>query len=288
MKIDPVFDYTAPPQIKDDYLKLKNALDSQTLPVFFTYIGAFPEYLHYITNQLIKNLEENSFKRLSLDVSKNAITKVHQNLHKSENIQEWIARYKSSPAFYHFQNNLIHIIRINTNLAFIFIALREAVKGWAVAARKLPGTHERKQQKESEDLNREEFIFDSSLYFSQESSSENKTDISTSIVHHSNLPAIRNEEGIVKNLLPEYIQINQVDFRQQMKKDIFWDIRVDLEKEVLNSLSLFPNLIFSPLNVIINLTRRYDNFFELIYLLSENFPTLSMQRLMFSSYLIEP
>jgi len=70
-----------------------------------------------------------------------------------------------------------------------------------------------------------------------------------------------------------------------MKKDYFWILRVQLEEKILSLLATFPHLIFSPYNVIIQYTQKYDNFYELLYLLYEKFPTLSMHRLIFSVYM---
>src|SRR3990167_1922351 len=138
MSITPVYENQANDEVKKDYLKIKQALDLPYLPLFFTYIGAFPEYLGYLTNQFIPNLQNPKFNDLIQDNEDKIYFLIKSSLPKSEEIEDWINRYKNSPSFYNFQKDLEKIFMVNIKLAFIFIALREALKGWVMAAKQLP------------------------------------------------------------------------------------------------------------------------------------------------------
>lgn len=283
MIIEPVVETQAEEEVKNCYLLLKQALGSQTLPIFFTYIGAFPEYLSYITDQLVQNLQNPSFTKLINQLNNEIIMEINRRLEKSEETIKWVGLYRNSPSFYYFQKDLGSISLTNAKLACIFIALREAVKGWAVAAKKLSESTKRETKVEVS-IPKEDFVFDMSVIDTYRDMPNISKD--RSLMVKENYLAKRPPNAIEKDILPDYLKICSQDFRQHMKYDYFWTLRVGLEEKVLSILAMIPHLIFSPYNVIITLTQKYDNFYELLYLLSEQFPTLVMQRLMFSGYMI--
>jgi len=284
MLISPISENQASEEVKNCYLDLKRALASQTLPIFFTYIGAFPEYLSYVTNQLVQNLEDPAFTSLINQLNNEVVTEIHARLQKSKETAEWISLYKNSPSFYNFQKDLAGISLTNAKLACIFITLREAVKGWAVAAKKLSESTVKRETEREELFTEDDFIFDRSVIESYRAIEDKNKDRLPAI--KENYLARRSEGAIEKDILPDYLRISSSDFRQQMKYDYFWTLRVQLEEKVLSVLAMMPHLVFSPYNVIVGLTQKYENFYELLYLLSEQFPTLAMQRLMFSGYMM--
>jgi len=72
-----------------------------------------------------------------------------------------------------------------------------------------------------------------------------------------------------------------------LKKEEYVFIRLEIEKIILRFLSLLPELIVSPVNLVIEMTKKYENYPELLYLLSEHFPTTVVQRLIFNGYIKE-
>ncbi len=281
MQIKPVFEDQASDEVKKHYQNLKNALKSSTLPLFFTYLGAFPEYLAYISEQLVDNLSDSAFNKLCFQLNEEIISQIKKILKKPEETQQWIQTYYRHPSFYHFQQDLKQISLINIKLACIFIALREAIKGWAIAAKMLSFVN-KFQQKTKVEIKNEEFIFEKEILRKYEEYKKNDRAISVAKIGLVKKPSA----ALEKNRLVDYLELCRIDIKQYMKKDYFWTLRVHLERMILAQLSLFPHLIFSPYNVIVSLTQEYDNFYELLYLLSEQFPTLVMQRLMFSGYMM--
>lgn len=292
MHINPVSEEKASEETKRCYEDLKLSLESYTLPIFFSYLGAFPEYLQYINEQLVINLKDPAFKKMMIEQNSTAVKIIQNILPKSENIRKWYNLYKDTPTFYYFQNDLMKISIINTKITCIFIALREAVKGWAVAAKKLSESTTRRYQEE-EEMSKGEFIFDSDLVrYYQEKYEKNGNGLSNfnqqakSPSAHSTSLSHRTSTAIEKNILPDYLRLCEIDIKNHMKHDYFWIMRVQLEEQILAILDLLPNLIFSPYNVIVKLTQQYENFYDLLYLLSEDFPTLAMQRLIFSGFMM--
>ena len=70
-----------------------------------------------------------------------------------------------------------------------------------------------------------------------------------------------------------------------MKKEEFLILRVGIEKLILSSLVLMPEKIVSPINIFYKLTEKYEEFPELLYLMYEHFPTLVVQKMIFSGFM---
>lgn len=279
--ISPLPESEASEEVKRIYQELKNSLGLPSVPLFFTYLAPFPEYLSYISKQLIENLKDKKFLDLCTESKANLLGLIHVTLPKSEEVIEWTSRYKYSPSFYNFQNDLDSIFLTNIKMMYIFIALREAVKGWAIAAKQFSPTIRTdysSEQDSEKSVEEDAFIYEDYIKGSEI--------IISQVKNQSNLP-IRTSQGIEKDLLLQYITLCRNEFLHLMKKDSFWTMRVGMEKLTLSSLTLFPHLIFSPINMVINLTEKYPTFSELLYLLCEHFPTYAMHRMIFSGYLLQ-
>lgn len=276
MSISPILENQADEKIKKIYQEIKKVFKTNHLPIFFTFLAPFPEYFSFLTNQIIPNLNDQNFLSLVGEMGEKIFELINQ-LPKSQEVNDWINRYQNTPSFYHFQADLDNVFLINLKIAMIFIAIRESIKGWAIGAKKLKDKFEIK----GEDNQKKE-TFDQ-LIFDQEYLKEKVNKINQITLSQKSL-ALKNN-SLEKNLLPEYLTICRNHFFLLTKKDEFWVVRLGIEKIILQSLEFFPKLISSSFNQVISLTKKYPNFDELIYLLFEKFPTLSVQRLMFSGFL---
>src|SRR3989344_1101834 len=278
MAIKPVLEDDAADDVKDCYVKIKHALNLPKVPLFFAYLGSFPLYLKHITNQLVINLSDPSFKAIIDETSGNIMNQIQNRLAKSEEINSWLLLYSRSPSFYNFQIDLKNVFQTNLKLAFIFICLREALKGWAIAAKKLPNPSQiHKNIYKSEKDEEEDFIFENMLGNSSPIGNSSSQMLSTVAPH-----------ALEKDMLPEYLFLCRRDFLQILKKSDFWFLRIDAEKKILSELAILPQLIFSPINVILRLIGQRGDYPDLLYLLSEHFPTYAIQRMMFSGYITAP
>lgn len=287
MQVIPVPEDKASEGLKKEYEFVKEALKSQTLPVFFTYLGAFPSYLTYIREQLTENLINPSFLKVVTELHRTFCAHVQLITPKSDETQDWLMRYSQNPSFYYFQKDLETITAINIKVACVFIGLREAVKGWAVAAKQLKSEVAILKEDEISKVNQEEFVFDTKSYLSELSKDESiESGKKQELAAQSRGIAHKSKNDLSVNLLPEYIKRCQLDYNRHLKREEYWTMRVQFEKNILNTLAVFPHLIYSPYNVIAKLFGDDEKFFELLYLLSQHFPTLAMQRLIFSEFLI--
>jgi len=122
-------------------------------------LAPFYEYFSYIAGQIIANLNNEKFIEI-INETKDIIFKlIKDNLKKSEETSEFLNRFKHSSQFFYFQKDLEKIFDTNLKLAFIFIDLREAVKGFAIAAKKIGAQTEAASFSKKPKIDEEEFIF---------------------------------------------------------------------------------------------------------------------------------
>ncbi len=279
--VTPVYENDASAETQRLYTQIKNAVGLTSLPLFFAYLGAFPDYLNYITNQIVRNLNSAQFLTLCGETKSKIKNQLDIYAPKTDEIDQWLRRYKNSPAFYNFQNDLTHIFLTNIKLVFIFLSLREALKGWAVAAKKLPSTSKQTGSTVNASIENEDLVFEGFDTTSGPVPKQNLTNTDQSATL-----SVRGDFAMERDLLPNYLKLCRNEFTFILKTNEFWQMRVRVEELFLHDLAVLPDLIFSPINIVLKLTEKYRDFPDLLYLLSEHFPTYAMQRMLFSGFML--
>ncbi len=256
--------------VEKNYQELQQSLGLPHVPIFFTYFAPYPEYLDYITQQIVTNTNDARFIALAQELSIEIARLLNESFPKGGVLSDWLARVKNSPSYYNFKKDNRHIHSVNAKLAYIFIALREAIKGWGIAAEKLPDKTQHVQKVVVE----EPFIYES-------------IEPVTSPILHPAEKMDRSDKGIEIDLLPHYLELCRNEYGTILKSELFLSIRVQTEKTMLNTLTLFPHLITSPIDVMYKLIGKYPNHPDFLYQLSEHFPTYAVQRMLFSAYLLD-
>ena len=281
MKLYPTPETKATPEVKAIYEELKVALNLPNVPLFFQFLGSFPDYLVFLSESINSNL--NSPKYIEL-VAKNShfVKQVFRDsFPKDILIQNFLTKYQNTPELYNLKEELGHIFETNAKLVFIFLALREAVKGWAVAARKLSSHFETSPNSETApNIGKnfeEQFIYNTDLL----NISHGETEIAA-----SGKSLVPKSTGLSQALLPQYLNQCELEFKELLKTEALLFFRVELERIALRNLDLLPFPIFSPINVVLEIAKKYPNFPDLLYLLCEHFPTYAVQRYLFSAYML--
>lgn len=251
MNIQPLRYEEATGSVKENYRKLVESFGTGRLPIFFQYIGPFPDYLDHITGQICRNLENKRFNAVTGEIGQAWASLMSEHFPKPVEITAWKENYRLS-------GKVRLIYQASMKLVFLFIALREAVKGWAVAAKPLT---EREEQR---------FVYEDAIF----------ADLSAD---KTLLQGDRREEA---EALVTYLDMCRVNFDVLISQTDYLVFRVEAEKMILQILPLLPEVVFSPINVFLEKTTRYDNYGELLYLLGELFPSLSMRKALFSVYLL--
>lgn len=283
MVLRPTSEKDAGQEVKGYYQQLKKALNLPFVPIYFRYIGSFPLYCRYIINQVEPLVNDENFTQLTKQLCKTTQNILDQYFPKEKDLNDFILKLKDSPSYYHFQKDIKHIFQNNAKLVFIFIAIREAVKGWAVAAKKITAKSEYGKPEVSVEGNtREAFIYEDytkelniSIENVKDAIGRKQIEIKTS-----------EKQGLSVEMLPIYLKHMRQEYESLSKTERFLYFRVEMEKTVVAKLELLPQKIESPINVVLELTQKYPCFSELLHLLSDQFPTTAMQRFMFSGWLL--
>ncbi len=274
--IAPVPEEQAEKKVAALYKDLREVFGVRSVPLFFEYMGAFPDYLEYITGQLTVNIRDEAFLRLTSGTGNEINALIEEEMMYEPEIAKWKAANGRHGSMYHFDKEIASIHKTNIALAFVFVALREAVKGWAVAAKRLNTNNEAESlNTDRNEIKAEAFIYEST----------NNIEQSRSMTHARAGLVKGQKSSIEKSLLAEYMNMCRIHFEKKMQTVEFWQLRVAVEKIILAVLPLLPHVVFSPVNVVIDLSKKHENFPELLHLLSEHFPTYSVQRMLFSGYM---
>lgn len=279
IQLHPVLEHEATEEVKILYQQIRQSLNTPSVPLFFQYLGGFPEYLQYITRQLVPLLYDHAFIQISENIGSTIEEKLTEGASFSDELAEWISRNQRSPSIYNFQNDVHTIFINNVKLTLIFVALREAVKGWAVAAKKIGA------QSSSDDINLHDAGGMSNALIYYDILPVVKTSDCPGKGSYQNEGLIRREVGIERNLLSEYLYLCRNDFRSFLKSEEFVYLRVEVEKEILTAIQTIPTPLSSPINVVLELASPYQHSPDLLYLLSEHFPTYAIQRMLFSCFM---
>lgn len=285
MKVYPVSFDEASDEIKSNYLKIIKALQLTHLPLFFQYFGSFPKYLDYITKQIVANINNNKFNDLVEETAEELKKLIQKQFSKTSSIIDFLNRYQNTPQFYNFRITLEKIFVINFKLTLIFLALREAIKGWAIGAKKIPTYASKESSKTVEFFKKTEKVI---IDEAQSDILESLTSTSLTIKNESKTSSLQksHQNDLEVNVFVNYLKICQREFFLLTKKEEYFLFRVQIEKFVIHCLPLMPEIIFSPINVVLPMISYYDNYPDFLYLLYEHFPPLSIQKLIFSGYLL--
>lgn len=260
--------------VRQKYEEIKSAFAAPVVPVFFTYIAPYEDYFIFIADQITKNAGDPRFQGLVAETGGELEGIITSTLTPSGRYREWMDRNSASPAIHNFRKDNAYIFRMNVALTFVFTALREAVKGWAVAARRL-GSDRGPAAVHS-------------APFRESSPQYEDMATGTDIILRTTAITASGSRQVEVSLLPEFLELCREDVAAWKKTETYLLMRVGLEKIILASLPLFPHLVFSPINETLRLVMKYPDFPDLLYLLSDEFPTLLMSRLIFSGYMLSP
>ncbi len=284
MKVQPAFSEHATQEVQEAYRKIAQAFGLSHPPLFFQYIGAFPDYLLYITDSIVSNVSHPKLQTFITQLCSFSDEIFRDSFTPSEDMREFIERYKLSPDMYYFKKDIERITRSNAAIMLLFLALREAVKGWAVAVKKLPSAASTTREEVAPNI-QEELIYGDMLTLITQNNKQSQSENQTQILIESGGLVKRDGQAVEVALLPAYLQLCQEGFSELLKKKEFLFFRVEAERTALRMLEFLPEKVMSPINIVLELAKKYPNFPDLLYMLSEQFPTSSVQRWLFSGFM---
>lgn len=273
LKIKPVPEYQSHGNLRELYKDIKNTLGLISVPVIFQYLGAFPEYLDYIWSQAKTNLHDKSFTSASSQVEKfsqDAIDIIYRPTPLAQLFVEKIGDSGESETVRDFaaKNRTV-----NSKLYLFSLSIRESVKGKFLGL-KLFG--EKLSHEEKSRFTDFEDGFVGKTDQTPEPGEENR-------IRDADMFLARKESSLTTSTIHVFLGVIEKEMNRLAKREDYLQARVALEKLALNAL-LFTNHPFdSSLSAIISRASQYPNFPELIYLVSELYPTQAPFKLLAAS-----
>jgi hypothetical protein len=279
IKITPVGEDEASAEVKNIYSSVRIILGVSSVPLIFKYMAAFPSYFSYIWEQTIKNLDNSFYTQSTKEIEKFACRAIDEIYNPSSLTFLFLkkntdsAEKKSLNIF--SEKNII----ISAKLYLLALSIRESIKGKFLGIKQFGEKITEKERK----------IF-TNFYdgFTSDESEENRKqnnkitdDIKKVIISE------KTHNSITKSITEEFFQIVDIEMKKLTKTEDYLTRRVELERFALNKLYLLPYPLDSSLSTIIAKGYHNPHFPELIYLVSELFPTETPYKLMASALMMK-
>ena len=250
------------------YDDIASTLEIQNVPVFFQLMANFEEYLIYIWPQIKKNIQDSQFKKLSQQIKEFTESSLNEVYEPENAILKYISNNLNSEVSRSLiESDISKVIVLNSDLSLIFISLREAVKGWAVGAKKLEDLQHHMNGYTYKPKSSDPVRHVKDMFFEEFSMGR----------INSQLANAGNELEI--SLYSKFLTLLLTEMEELVKKKEYLYKRVQLEENILDKIDQFPHIIDSSYSKVSRFAYKYPYFDELLYMLSETFPTLVVSKL---------
>lgn len=274
LSIKPIPEKEAKGEIGKIYLEIKRTFKTKTVPLVFQYLAAFPPYFLYFWQQAKQNLTDVNFCQQSEAIknfSHQAISQIYQ---PSSFLIYFLDELSKRPEIKELEKFIEETAQVTSSLYFLSLATRESIKGIYLGIKQIG---ERVEDKEKE-------LF-SSLFeeFSQPetTNTEEKTASFERSLSFSTRQITPYEKGkIVPSFFAQFFRLMEAEVRKLQKREDYLLRRVELERFALSLLPLISYPLESSFATVVKQTKNYPQFPELIYLLSELFPTQAPLKLL--------
>jgi hypothetical protein len=248
----PIFEQQADDEVLSCYNELKELFNLRKLPLFVYFFGNFPDFLKFFSHQIKTNFLNEKFLLIKQELKK-GLTEISTLADIPAIKDEFLLL-----SLKNYKKELAKIFDINLTFSLILLAQREALKGWVFGLKKLSSTT-------------------GSFANSQE-----KKDYFKSDQLKQELMEIENFASGKSIILPfdEVIKRIETNFSTLLHKEQNLYFRLQIEKFLLQFLDLVPEKIAIPLEEMVKKAREDEKYLELLHLLSDSLPTLSIHKLL--------
>jgi len=207
------------------YGEIKRSFSIPTVPLFFQYIGNFPDYLDYVWSVVSPNINTDGFHTACnqlLQISDSAIAVIYT---PSQQVQTLLSQMH--PAEKEEIIKTIHELRVlNAKMMILTIAIRESLKGLYITSQQLSAgssysgrTEEIEAEKTIDEIVRESLM--------TVSSSQSLT-IDTKVA--SLLVPVYGANSLMISKYPEFFSLSANELEALMKTEAYLKARVEMEK----------------------------------------------------------
>jgi len=269
LSLKPIPEDKANAQTADIYRSVKQVLGSPAVPVIFQYLANFPSYLNCLWQQAIKNLTDLQFQQHCQAVSDFANNAICQIYLPSSATGLFLEKIEGRGEKFELSQFVAKAGKINASLYLLSLAVRESIKGRYLGIKQIGEKLEEKERVIFSDL-KDGFFTDS----------ENT---SLPFASPANSQITSQTRGLTLSVFAEFFKLMEWEMETLGKKEEYLTRRVELERFTLLHLPLLPHPLDSSFTTVARQTAQDVNFPELLYLVSELFPTQAPYKVLASA-----
>ena len=264
----------ASPTVKDLYAQIKAALHTTTVPLVFQYIANFENYFLYLWQQLYENLTHPSFEMFINETKEFSYQAIMQLYVQDSKFVNFISLMHSSER-QNISQTVEELITINASLLILLISIRESLKGIMIGTPQLHAQAYIYKNTPEIFQNTQEIFIKNIPTSSQELTEATKM-----------LAPLFGQNTIIISQYPDFFTLIAEYIVKLIQKEEYLRERVDLERIILRIVERLPSPIENSYQKLVELAGNQPYFTELLYLLSETFPS-QFPRLMMTSSLMK-
>ncbi len=260
LHLKPLTDSDADSEVLALYGRVRDCFKLDTTPLFFQYMGNFPNFLEFILKSVEKNLSNPNFINLQEDCARTCLelfSTCYSPSATAIQIVDDITTNTQSKEFIRVKLKNLHIT--NAAIALLFVSFREAIKGWAVETKLL--------QSKFEDVRHEQ--------------------VTVSIEREVELSMVTTSEALQQSKYTQqfnyykFMAVVQSEVEDSQKNNSHLYARLALEEYlVAHQSEVSVDLSY---RILAQYAYEYKHFDELVYLLSVSFPTIAASRVIVTS-----
>lgn len=274
LHIRPVAEKDASQNVLAVYEDIKKTFNIHFVPLLFQYVAGFEEYFLYSWGKIKTNLLSEYYIKTVAEIIDRSQVSIAHIYKQSKTIQAFIASV--GPAEKQtIQQTVTQLQTLNAQLLLLTIALREGVKGVTVGERLLP----------RETATYEETIFDQ--FINQQIMHHNIKAQEAAVAPAAKMLApLFGGSSLVVSRYPEFFAHVAQEVQNVSKTEQYLSERVAMEQFTLRQALHMPYPLGCSYAEIAQFAGKKPYFAELLYILSETFPT-SFPKLVFATALMQ-
>lgn len=224
LRLKPLPEEKATEYTKSVYDSIKTTLGVPTPPLFFQYIGNYPDYLGYLWSIVAPNIDTEGFQKSCnqlLQISESAISVIYTPSEKAKALSS-----KMHPSEKEQLQKTIDDLRLlNVKMMILTIAIRESLKGLYIISKQISDGSYRSPAAPQEAEKTIDEIVQESL---QSVSASNMQTFDTKVAHM--LVPVYGANALMISKYPEFFSLSAEELETLMKTEAYLKARVEMEK----------------------------------------------------------
>lgn len=273
LHIRPVLEKDASEKVKEAYADIQKTLNIHFVPLIFQYIAGFEEYFLYAWEKQKTNIESDYYKHASHDILLLSQKSIHGIYRESKEMRAFIQTLHAQE-LQTITQTAQELEILNAQLLILTIGLREGVKGVVIGQQILP-----KNANDYEETVFDQFINEKIMHANVKSQEK---DIAPAT---KMLAPLFGGQSLVISRYPAFFAHIAHEMDELVKTEKYLHERVVMEQQTLIKSLNLPYPLGCSYSEIAAFAGKKPYFSELLYILSETFPT-KFPRLVFTSTLM--